>query len=273
MYPILEKQQIGPDTYRMRILAPRVARRAQPGQFVMLRVDEDGERIPLTIAGFDRVQETIDIIFQAVGGTTRLLAGLPAGGALHDFLGPLGRPAELPNHGRVICVGGGVDYDFADQAGLIERDLDAVLAFNARILRGARKLLAPSRDTAERYRARFGLDDIAVVPHPEPRLPASRRHAHRASTGTPLRVAVVGAIVVHKGFELLLRLAECAARARAPFHLTVIGHTPDTPSLVATASACLRQPLVKMNLRPGRLASAAAKAGEGSTAPRSMSCT
>ena len=108
MYPILEKQQIGPDTYRMRILAPRVARRAQPGQFVMLRVDEDGERIPLTIAGFDRVQETIDIIFQAVGGTTRLLAGLPAGGALHDFLGPLGRPAELPNHGRVICVGGGV---------------------------------------------------------------------------------------------------------------------------------------------------------------------
>ncbi len=108
MYPILMKQQIGPETWRMRIEAPRVARRAQPGQFVMLRVDADGERIPLTIADFDRQNQTIDIIFQAVGDTTRQLAGLAVGDGLHDFLGPLGKPANLPDHGRVICVGGGV---------------------------------------------------------------------------------------------------------------------------------------------------------------------
>ena len=141
---------------------------------------------------------------------------------------------EPPPQVCQLCVGGGVDYNFADQAALIEGDLDAFLAFNERILRGAQRLLAPSRDTAERYRARFGLDDIAVVPHPEPG-PAEvqpRRPALPTRAGSPLRIAVVGAIGPHKGFELLLRMAERAARDRIPFFLTVIGYTPDTPSLV-----------------------------------------
>lgn len=133
-----------------------------------------------------------------------------------------------------LCVGGGVDYNFADQAALIENDLDAFLGFNARILRGAQRLLAPSQDTADRYQARFGLGDIAVLPHPEPHAGQAPRPLRRpASThASPLRIAVVGAIGPHKGFELLLRMAERAARDRIPFFLTVIGYTPDTPSLV-----------------------------------------
>jgi GT2 family glycosyltransferase/glycosyltransferase involved in cell wall biosynthesis len=138
-----------------------------------------------------------------------------------------------------LCVGGGVDYNFADQAVLIETDLDAFLRFNTRILRGAQRLLAPSQDTADRYRARLGLDDIVVVPHPEPHAGQGPQPPGRVApvpaappAAGPLRIAVVGAIGAHKGFELLLRMAERAARDRIPFFLTVIGYTPDTPSLV-----------------------------------------
>jgi ferredoxin--NADP+ reductase len=108
LYEILSKSQLNPDTYRMDILAPRAARRAAPGQFVMLRVDKDGERIPLTIADVDHGKGIAAIIFQAVGATTKRLAAMEPGQALADFLGPLGRPAELPEKGHVLCVGGGV---------------------------------------------------------------------------------------------------------------------------------------------------------------------
>ncbi|MBP1764995.1 MAG: oxidoreductase FAD/NAD(P)-binding domain protein, partial [Firmicutes bacterium] len=92
----------------MVIDAPLVARKAQPGEFIILRVTEDGERIPLTIQDFDREKGTISIIFQEVGVTTRDLGKLEAGEALKDFVGPLGRPTHIEKMGTVVCVGGGI---------------------------------------------------------------------------------------------------------------------------------------------------------------------
>ena len=92
----------------MKVKAPLIAGKAMPGQFIMLRVSEEGERIPLTIADYDRVEGSITIIFQEVGYTTRELAKLDAGDFIRDFAGPLGKPSELDVQGRVLCVGSGV---------------------------------------------------------------------------------------------------------------------------------------------------------------------
>ncbi len=108
MYPIVYKESLNPTVTRMDILAPRVAKKAQPGQFIILRVDENGERIPLTIADYDRENGTVSIIFQIVGGTTMQLNLLNEGDSLCDFVGPLGRPTELEGLKRVAVVGGGV---------------------------------------------------------------------------------------------------------------------------------------------------------------------
>lgn len=107
-FKILKKQEIVPTIYQMDLSAPSIAKKAQPGQFVILRIDEKGERIPLTIADFDRNKGTITMIFQAVGKTTLHLSSLKAGGKLMDFIGPLGNPAHIENEGTVILVGGGV---------------------------------------------------------------------------------------------------------------------------------------------------------------------
>jgi ferredoxin--NADP+ reductase len=108
MYRILEKQVISPVIKQMVIAAPKVAKKCQAGQFVILRTHEEGERIPLTIADFDRLQGTITIVYQEVGKTTRKLGALEAGDCLRDFVGPLGTPSHIENFGTVICVGGGV---------------------------------------------------------------------------------------------------------------------------------------------------------------------
>ena len=108
MYKILEKQSLNPTVSRMVIDAPYVARRAEPGQFVILRVDDEGERIPLTVAGYDREKGTVTIIYQIVGATTHKLDRLNAGEYLHDFAGPLGKPTELDGLKKVAVVGGGV---------------------------------------------------------------------------------------------------------------------------------------------------------------------
>jgi len=92
----------------MEIEAPGVAAKAQAGQFIILRINKEGERIPLTIADFDRSRGTITTIFQEVGYSTRLLGTLEAGDNLADLVGPLGQPTEVENYGRVVCVGGGV---------------------------------------------------------------------------------------------------------------------------------------------------------------------
>lgn len=108
MFKILEKQVLTPEIKLMVIEAPRVARKAKAGQFVILRINETGERIPLTIADFDAEKGTVTIIFQEVGKTTMMLGEMEAGDALLDFVGPLGKEMEEKYFGHVVCVGGGV---------------------------------------------------------------------------------------------------------------------------------------------------------------------
>ncbi len=108
MYTILKKQPLNPTVTKMVIHAPLIARKAEPGQFIILRVDEDGERIPLTIADFDRAAGTVTIIYQIVGATTMALNRLNEGESLHDFVGPLGRATELDGIKKAAVVGGGV---------------------------------------------------------------------------------------------------------------------------------------------------------------------
>ena len=108
MYQILKKQTLNANTKLMVIDAPHVARKAEPGQFIILRVSEEGERIPLTIADYDREKGTITIIFQEVGATTMALGALAEGDCLHDFVGPLGKASELEGLKKVAVVGGGL---------------------------------------------------------------------------------------------------------------------------------------------------------------------
>jgi NAD(P)H-flavin reductase len=108
MYRIVSKKALNAVVEEMVVHAPFVARRCEPGQFIILRVSEDGERVPLTIADYDRAAETVTIIYQVVGETTRILSRYVPGDAIPDFVGPLGRPSGLPSSGRVIGIGGGV---------------------------------------------------------------------------------------------------------------------------------------------------------------------
>ncbi len=108
MYRIVKKQVLNPTVTRMEIEAPLIAKKAEPGQFIILRVDEGGERIPLTVADFDRERGTVTIIFQIVGATTEKLNHLEEGDCLQDFVGPLGRPSETEGLKKVAVVGGGV---------------------------------------------------------------------------------------------------------------------------------------------------------------------
>lgn len=109
MYRILKKQELSPGILEYDIEAPRVAKKALPGQFIVLRVNEEGERVPLTIADFDREEGIVTILFQVVGASTELLASLQEGDSILDFVGPLGQPSELSDHmGTVVFVGGGI---------------------------------------------------------------------------------------------------------------------------------------------------------------------
>ena len=109
MYRILKKQELSPGILEYDIEAPRVAKKALPGQFIVLRVNEEGERVPLTIADFDREEGIVTILFQVVGASTELLASLKEGDSILDFVGPLGQPSELSDHmGTVVFVGGGI---------------------------------------------------------------------------------------------------------------------------------------------------------------------
>lgn len=108
MYKILTKKILNPTVTLMEVDAPMIAKKAEPGQFIILRVDADGERIPLTIADFDREKGTITIIFQIVGATTEKLNHLEEGEFIHDFVGPLGVPSHTDGLKKVAVVGGGV---------------------------------------------------------------------------------------------------------------------------------------------------------------------
>ncbi len=108
MYKILHKETLKSDINKLMVIeAPAVAKKAQAGQFIILRVDEHGERIPLTIADYDREAGTITIVFQEIGKTTMHLGTLEPGDELATFVGPLGHPTEVENYGKVICIGGG----------------------------------------------------------------------------------------------------------------------------------------------------------------------
>ena len=108
MNKILRKQSLNPTVTLMEVDAPLVARKAEPGQFIILRVDEQGERIPLTVADYDREKGTITIIFQVVGASTEKLNHLNEGDFIHDFVGPLGRATHTEGLKKVAVVGGGV---------------------------------------------------------------------------------------------------------------------------------------------------------------------
>ncbi len=108
MHKILSKTLLTPDLVRMTFLAPRIAEKAQPGQFLVVRAVEEGERVPLTIAASDEKEGTITIIFQMIGVSTRQLGALEIGQALASATGPLGQPSDFHGAKRVVCVGGGV---------------------------------------------------------------------------------------------------------------------------------------------------------------------
>lgn len=108
MFKILEKRELNPTETLMKIEAPLIARKAKPGQFIILRVDEDGERIPLTVGGTDEKTGSVTIIFQIVGATTMKLNHKKEGEYLADFVGPLGKPTEMEGLKSVCVVGGGL---------------------------------------------------------------------------------------------------------------------------------------------------------------------
>jgi NAD(P)H-flavin reductase len=107
MYKILQKQDLVPNIHLFRIEAPAVAKKARPGQFVVIRIDEKGERIPVTVADWDEKEGSVTIVFMEVGTTTRRLATLNAGDSIADFVGPLGLPTHIEKYGTVCCVAGG----------------------------------------------------------------------------------------------------------------------------------------------------------------------
>lgn len=108
MYRIVEKTPLNPTVTKMVVEAPLIAKKAQPGQFIIFRVSEDGERVPLTIADYDREKGTVTIIFQVVGASTMELNALCVGDRICDFVGPLGTPSKIDDLKKVCVVGGGV---------------------------------------------------------------------------------------------------------------------------------------------------------------------
>ena len=138
MYRIVKKRVLNPTVSLMEIEAPAVARKAEPGQFIILRVDEEGERIPLTIADFDRERGTVTIIYQVVGATTEKLNHRSEGDFLQDFVGPLGRATETEGLKRVAVVGGGVGtaiaYPVAKKLHDVGCCVDLIVGFRRRDL-------------------------------------------------------------------------------------------------------------------------------------------
>ena len=138
MNRILTKKRLNPTVTLMEVDAPLVARKAEPGQFIILRTDGQGERIPLTIADFDRQKGSVTIIFQIVGATTEKLNRLEAGDCIHDFVGPLGRATHTEGLKKVAVVGGGVGcaiaYPVAKKLHEQGAEVHAIVGFRSREL-------------------------------------------------------------------------------------------------------------------------------------------
>lgn len=133
MFKILRKEVLNPSVKLMEIEAPYVARKAEPGQFIILRVNEDGERIPLTIADYDREKGTVTIIFQEVGKTTKMLGEMEAGDYILDFVGPLGIASHLEGYKKVAVIGGGlgtaIAYPQAKKLHSLGAEVDSIIGF------------------------------------------------------------------------------------------------------------------------------------------------
>ena len=133
MYKIIRKKVLRPTVTQLEIEAPLVARKAKPGQFIILRVDADGERIPLTVAGTNPEEGTVKIIFQIVGATTEALNHKEAGDYLQDFVGPLGKPTETEGIKKVCIVGGGVGcaiaWPVAEEFHRLGADVTSIIGF------------------------------------------------------------------------------------------------------------------------------------------------
>jgi ferredoxin--NADP+ reductase len=133
MYKIVKKKELNSDVKLMVVDAPFVARKAEPGQFVMLRVNETGERIPLTIADYDREKGTITIIFQEVGKTTKLLGALEEGEYILDFAGPLGKASHFGEVKKAAVIGGGlgtaIAYPQAKKLNSLGVSVDTIIGF------------------------------------------------------------------------------------------------------------------------------------------------
>ena len=127
MYKIVRKKELNSAVTLMEIEAPFVAKKAKAGQFIIFRIDEKGERVPLTIAGYDREKGTVSIIFQKVGFTTKALGALNEGDYIQDFVGPLGKPTEVENKKRVCVVGGGVGCAIALPAAKAFKEAGAIV--------------------------------------------------------------------------------------------------------------------------------------------------
>ena len=138
MYKIVKKQPLNPTVTRMEIEAPLIAKKAKPGQFIILRVDENGERIPLTVAGYDREKGTVTIIFQIVGATTEKRNHLNEGECLHDFVGPLGVPTHVDGLKKVCVIGGGVGcaiaLPIAEELHAMGAEVTSIIGFRNRDL-------------------------------------------------------------------------------------------------------------------------------------------
>lgn len=135
MFKIVKKKRLNPTVTLMEVDAPMIAAKAEPGQFIILRAEEDGERIPLTVADYDRERGIVTIIFQIVGATTKKLDSLEEGDYICDFVGPLGRPSELDGLKKVAVVGGGVGcaiaYPIAKKLHALGAEVHSVIGFRS----------------------------------------------------------------------------------------------------------------------------------------------
>ena len=133
MYRIARKEVLNPFVTLMDVEAPLVAKKAEPGQFIILRVDDEGERIPLTVADFDREKGTVTIIFQVAGATTEKLSHLSEGEYIHDFVGPLGTPTHTDGLKKVAVIGGGVGcaiaYPVAKKLHSLGAEVHSIIGF------------------------------------------------------------------------------------------------------------------------------------------------
>ncbi|MEL7568792.1 MAG: sulfide/dihydroorotate dehydrogenase-like FAD/NAD-binding protein [Dehalobacterium sp.] len=136
MYKILKKKTLAPQVKMMEIDAPLIAKKAEPGQFIMFRIDEAGERVPLTIADYDREKGTITIIYQEVGKSTRQLGEMSEGESILDFVGPLGVPSHLEGLKKVAVIGGGlgsaIAYPQAKKLKALGTEVDVIMGFRSK---------------------------------------------------------------------------------------------------------------------------------------------